>query len=257
MAPRWVLIFAERRRPPAQRTVDQHWLQQRTAAAKAFQKLWRSAFACEAEAQPALRALTQDVQATRLQEVTIRPASRYAKRGRPGKTMPPTQLVYPIDGAMTSSVVTRHALVAQKRCFILATNDLDSSTLSPLALLEGYTGQKYAERGFRFLPDPLLLASSLDLKKPQRSMALLMVMTVCVLVYAALEYRIRHALKAQQTTFPHHTGQPLQHPTARWVFPYFVGIHLLRMPGESALVLNLRAEHRQLLRIRGRRDKVC
>ena len=76
MAPRWVLIYSERRRPPAQRTVDQHWLQQRTAAAKAFQKLWRSAFACEAEAQPALRALTQDVQATRLQEVTMRPASR-------------------------------------------------------------------------------------------------------------------------------------------------------------------------------------
>jgi len=33
------------------------------------------------------------------------------------------------------------------------------------------------------------------LKKPERIMALLMVMTVCLLVYAALEYRIRKALK--------------------------------------------------------------
>jgi transposase len=170
--------------------------------------------------------------------------------------MPPTQLVYHIDGAITSSLVTRNALVAQNSCFILATNDLDSPTLSPLELLEGYKGQKYAERGFRFLKDPLFLASSLYLKKPQRIMALLMVMTVCLLVYAALEYRIRHALKAQQTTFPNQKGQPVQNPTARWVFQYFVGIHLLRIPGEGAFVLNLRDEHRQLLRILGRRYEV-
>jgi transposase len=55
------------------------------------------------------------------------------------------------------------------------------------ALLAGYKGQKHAERGFRFLKDPLFLASSLYVKKPQRMMALLMVMTVCLLVYAALE----------------------------------------------------------------------
>jgi hypothetical protein len=87
-------------------------------------------------------------------------------------------------------------------------------------------------------------------------MALLMVMTVCLLVYAPLEYRIRHALRAQQTTFPDQKGQPVQHPTARWVFQYFVGIHLLRLPGEGAFVLNLRDQHQQLLRILGRRYEV-
>ena len=52
-------------------------------------------------------------------------------------------------------------------------------------VLAGYKGQVYAERGFRFLKDPQFLASSLYLKKPERIMALLMVMTVCLLVYAA------------------------------------------------------------------------
>lgn len=33
-------------------------------------------------------------------------------------------------------------------------------------------------------------------------MALFMVMTVCLPVYAALEYRIRNALKANEATFP-------------------------------------------------------
>jgi len=122
--------------------------------------------------------------------------------------------------------------VAQYSCCILTTNELDEGALSPQALLAGYKGHKHAERGFRFLKDPLFLASSLYLKKPQRIMALLMVMTVCLLVYAALEYRIRTALKARQAIFPNQKGQPIQNPTARWVFQYFVGIHLLLMPGE-------------------------
>jgi len=70
--------------------------------------------------------------------------------------------------------------VAQYSCCILTTNELDEGALSPQALLAGYKGHKRAERGFRFLKDPLFLASSLYLKKPQRIMALLMVMTMFV-----------------------------------------------------------------------------
>ena len=107
-------------------------------------------------------------------------------------------------------------------------------------------------RGFRFLKDPQFLASSLYLKKPERIMALLMVMTVCLLVYAALEYRIRTALKAQDATFPDQKGKPVQNPTARWVFHCFVGIHLLSVSGQWPLVLNLTEEHCNLLKLLGK-----
>jgi transposase len=49
-------------------------------------------------------------------------------------------------------------------------------------VLDGYKGQARAERGFRFLKAPHFLASSLSLQKPERVMALLLVMTVCLLV---------------------------------------------------------------------------
>jgi transposase len=97
--------------------------------------------------------------------------------------------------------------------------------------------------------DPRFLASSLYRKKPERIMALLMVMTVCLLVYAALEYRIRQTLTAHQATFPNQQGHPGQHPTARGVVPYCVGIHLRRVPGQGAFVLNLNDQHQQLLRL--------
>jgi transposase len=97
------------------------------------------------------------------------------------------------------------------------------------------------------------LASSLYLKKPERVMALLMVMTICLLVYAALEYRIRHALKANEATFPDQKGKRIQHPTARWVFHYFVGIHVLFILGQGLMILNLTDEHQRLLQLLGKR----
>lgn len=250
---RWVLIYSEHRQTQAQHTVDKQRLKHSATEAKAFQKLCGTAFACEADAQQMLATFTQGLQATYVQESTVRPTARYSQRGRPGQGAHPVQVVYHIEGALASRLAARQALVDQQSCFILATNELDDTQLSPQALLEGYKGQQQAERGFRFLKDPQFLASSLYLKKPERIMALLMVMTVCLLVYAALEYRIRHALKDKGATFPDQKGKRIQTPTARWVFHYFVGIHVLFIPGQPYTVINLTEEHLNLLQLLGSR----
>ena len=118
--------------------------------------------------------------------------------GALGPGAQPDQIVYHITGALASRLTDHQARVDQHSCFILATNELDEGQLSAQAVLDGYKGQARAERGFRFLKDPQFLASSLYLKKPERIMALLMVMTVCLLVYAALEYRIRTVLRSKR-----------------------------------------------------------
>src|SRR5439155_3644773 len=140
------------------------------------------------------------------------------KRGRPGLCAQPAQLIYQVEGALASSLAARQARIAQQSCFILATNELDAQQLPPQELLDGYKGQSQAERGFRFLKDPQFLASSLYLKKPERIMALLMVMTVCLLVYAALEYRICTALKEHEATFPDHKGTLITHTNKQCMF---------------------------------------
>jgi hypothetical protein len=146
------------------------------------------------------------------------PPPRYDKRGRPGQGTPPDQAVSQLEGALAIRIAARQALIDQHGCFILATNELDDTLFSPQKLLAGHKGQARAERGFRFLKDPQFLASSLYLQKPERIMALLMVITVCLLVYAALEYQIRQALKEHEATFPDQKGKRIQNPTARWVF---------------------------------------
>jgi hypothetical protein len=216
-----------------------------------LKQLCSTPFACEADARQALSAFAQGLQATFLATSTVHATPRYSTRGRPRPGVQPDQLVYQIDGALASSLTARQARLDQHSCFILATNELDDTPLPPLKLLKGYKGQSYAERGFRFLKDPPFFASSFYRKKPERIMALLMGMTVCLLVYAALEYRVRHALKDQEATFPDQKGRPTQNPTARWVFHSFVGIHLLSVSGQWPLVLNLTEEHTNLLALLG------
>ena len=251
VAQRWLLIYSEPRQAQAQRTVEKHLRKQSDKEGKAFKKLCSTPFACEADARQALAAFEQGLQATFLSTSAVHAQPRYGQRGRPGRDAQPDQVVYQIEGALASSLATRQALVDQHSCFILATNELDATHLPPHEVLHGYKGQVQAERGFRFLKDPQFVAASLYLKKPERIMALLMVMTVCLLVYAALEYRIRQALKDHDATFPNQKGQPIQNPTARWVFHYFEGIHLLISPGQWPVVLNLTEDHRHLLRLLG------
>jgi transposase len=247
-----VLIYSEPRQAQAQRTVDKQLLKQSDKDIKAFKKLCGMAFACEADARQALATCERSLQATFLHETTIRHTSRYGKRGRPGQGAQPDQGVYQVEGALASSLMARQARVTQQSCFILATNELDPTQLPAHEVLDGYKGQVQSERGCRFLKDPQFFASSFYLKKPERIMALLMVMTVCLLVYAALEYRIRHTLKDHEATFPDQKGKPTQNPTARWVFHSFVGIHLLSVSGQWPLVLNLTEEHCNLLKLLGK-----
>lgn len=83
--------------------------------------------------------------------------------------------------------------------FILSTNELDQNSLHAGELLSAYKSQQQVEGGFRFLKSPEFLVSSLYLKKPERIEALLMVMTLCLMVYAAIQHRIRHELKKTES----------------------------------------------------------
>jgi transposase len=248
---RWIVVYSDPRRKHVQRTVDKHVRTQGETELHAFKQLCRTPFACALDAQQALEVFQRSLQVTQLEDGTVRAVRRYGKRGRPAKTTPGERIEYRIEGALASSLAVRRALLEMKSCFILATNALDAQALPAQEILAGYKGQSASERGFRFLKDPRFLASSLYLKKPERIMALLMVMTVCLLVYAALEYRIRRALHVQQESFPDQKGRPSQQPTARWIFHAFIGIHVLFGVESEPLVLNLHEQHQLVLRLLG------
>lgn len=250
---RWVVVYSPSAYQRALKTVDKHCRKQSEAESKAFDKLCKTDFACEADARKALAAFEKTLKISMVAEIRVNALPRFKGKGRPARGRQPDFHVYRIEGSPASCVQERTRRLQRKSCFILATNQLDCQALDDEALIAAYKDQQKVERGFRFLKDPLFMASTLYLKSPRRIMALMMVMTLCLLVYAALEYRIREALKAQCRTFPNQKGKPVGNPTARWVFQFFSGIHLLVVEHVGQFVLNVNEHHIALLQALGQR----
>ncbi len=250
---RWLVVYSPTAYRRALHTVNKHCRQRSDDECKAFAQLCQRQFACEADARQALAAFENTLQISVVSEAQVTALACYQGQGRPGRNRTPEGYGYRVGGHLASNPAHRTRQLERKSCFILATNELDCAALSDAQLLAAYKDQQKVERGFRFLKDPLFMASTLFLKSPQRLMALMMVMTLCLLVYAALEYRLREVLKAHDETFPDQKGRAVANPTARWVFQYFSGIHLLVIAHLQTLVLNLKEHHLMLLRLLGQR----
>jgi transposase len=165
----------------------------------------------------------------------------------------PDYFTYQVNAVLASDYQQYQQRLRRKSCFILATNQLDRKLMNGHQMLADYKSQQKVERGFRFLKDPMFLASTVFLKSPKRIMALTMVMTVCLLVYAALEYRMRKSLVDSGSMFPNQTGKKINNPTVRWVFQYFQNIQVIYLHQSKAAVLNLNENHTKLLEIMGKR----
>jgi transposase len=251
---RWLVVYTRAAHERAEKTVNRQHLKQSKIDCQTFTTLSKQLFACAADAEKALAYVQKKLPVTALIEPRIVEATKFDGKGRPRKNQIPDTVGYRIEASIASPIEPKLRKVQQKCCFIIATNELEETQLSNEELLGFYTpGQQKAERGFRFLKDPWFMANTLFLKPPKRIMALMVIMTLCLLVYSALEYRIRQTLEQHQETFPSQSGAATAKPTARWVFQFFAGIHLLLINNAQTLVLNCNDSHLQLLNLLGKR----
>jgi len=205
------------------------------------------------EARKALQEFEKKLLFTCVAESQIKAIPRYKKRGKPHKDAKPDYYVYQIEGCLASSLTPIETRLKRKSSFIIATDELNVQALPDTEVIVQYKKQQKVERGYSELKDPMFLADSLFLKSPKRIMALMMVMTICLLVYAALEYRIRQSLHKKKQTFPNQKGKLIENPTIRWVFQYFVGIHLIIFDQIQTIVSNLDEHHQHILTLLGKR----
>jgi len=191
----------------------------------------------------------------RLQPAQVRVEPRYAGRGRPRPGAVPTGQEVHITANCERDEAQLAGAVERAASFLVATNVLDAAQLSDEELIAIYKDQHSVERGFAFLKDPLFLASSVFLKKPERIMALSLVMVLCLLVYRLAEHRLREQLAATGQTIPDQVKKPTTRPTMRWVFQCFEGIELLhirhRPDATTSLILRLTPLHQQILALLG------
>ena len=242
---RWLVVYSEEAEKRARESVADQVQKEHEKEEKAFSELTDREFACREDAKKALEEFEADLKASEFTEKQVQRASHYTLKessssGGEGNRLEKTgEVEWLVDGTLVPSDEQKARLLKKKSLFILATNELDQEKLPPEEILRGYKGQVRVERGFRFLKEPWFMASSIYLQDEKRIMALLMVMTLCLMVYSALERRTREGLQTQDLTVPDQKGNPTQRPTARWVFESFLGIHVL-FEGPNCLVLNMK-----------------
>jgi transposase len=186
---------ATSRRRAEKTLTKRHW-QPGEAELKAFDRRCRQSFAGEADARAALEAFEKTLQLTPVYAGrTVRPP-RPAQKRRPTGNEGTGPARYAVEGQRASRVDVHARPWLQKSRFVVATHDTEGAVLHDEQGLEAYRkDQQKVERGFRFLKDPLFMASTRFLKSPRRVMALMAIMTLCLLmVYAALEHRLRQGL---------------------------------------------------------------
>lgn len=244
----WIVVHSIPAKERAKKSISQKLNRLVDKEIKAFDSLKSTLFACEDDANRALEKLTKKLTLLELIDTKIEIHKRYKKRGKPSKDQKPDFYEYSFDSNYSFKIELYHQEVWKKSLFILASNDLK---VKAEEVIDAYKNQFVVERGFRFIKSPDFLADSLYLKKPERIEALLFIMTLCLMVYASLEMKIRTSLKDEDEFFIDQKGKPTQTPTTRWVFQTFTDIHLLSIGDNQQIVMNLKEHHHTLLRVLG------
>ena len=212
-------------------------------------------FACEPDAQAALTKQLSKLPEWLHVEARVLAHPTHTRPGRPRKGAAPDEVAWQVAATVALDATAVQRVAARQACFLVATNVLDQQVLSDQDLIQTYKEQTSVERGFAFLKDPLFLASSVFVKKPERIVALSLVMVLCLLVYRLAEHRLREQLAATGQTVPNQVSKPTDRPTMRWIFQCFEGISLLTFPQAAGpplqAVTELEPLHEQVLALLG------
>ena len=251
---RWLVVYSEAAYHREVATLEKKIAKAQTSAETSLKRLENKTYDTYSAAENAVSEISKSWKYHR-PDISIISVPHYTTSGRPKKTDKPTHFRYRIEGKVVADIETIEHLKRSKGRFVLATNELETTLLDDATLLRAYKAQNISvERGFRFLKDPLFFAHSLFLEKPQRIMALLMVMGLSLLVYALAEKWVRSGLVEQDETIPNQVGKPTQNPTLRRIFQMFEGIDVLVIKQNEHIqrtIVNLNEIHSKIINILG------
>ena len=198
---RWIVVYSEERRSKAEKSVSAKCEKEREKIEKELKKLSSEEFSCPCDAEKALKAHFNKSKFHEIVKVEIKEEKKFKSKGRP-KAESPYKLVYRIEGMAKERQEIKQEAIEQFSCFVIGTT-ISKNELSDVDVIKAYKNQNNTvEKGFRFLKDPFMFTSSLFVKKTERIMGLLMVMTLALLVYAIAQRRLHKVLEERQESVP-------------------------------------------------------
>jgi transposase len=244
---RWLVIESEIRKQAAIYKITEEVEKQLESAKASLRKLSRQEFACIADAEIAIKRLSDSWKYHQIAEIECREKSAKKLTVKPKISSQTKTTIYQVTGKIETreSVIEAEKIKAGR--FILATNILDTKLLSNEQVLSEYKAQQSNERGFRFIKDPLFFTSSVFVKNPERVEAIGMIMGLCLLVYNLAQRKLRQQLEATNQGVKNQVKKLTNKPTMRWIFQMFQAVHLVTINGEKQ-VSNLTQDRQDVLR---------
>ena len=252
---RWAIVFSEQAYARELKTFTRRLAETTKVQENALWHLGNQVFQCEKDAAKALKVFTRKLSLHKV-TATIEELKQHKGKGRPGKGAAPMVVGYKINGALTKDEGKVQALLNTKGRFVLATNQGDRELLPDAAMLSEYKGQSKTESGFKFIKDDTFEVSSIFLKKPERIAALMMVMTLCLMIYGVSQYNLREALAAAKDTIPNQLKKEVASPSMKWVYRLFYGVQVVALTLKGLtreIVINLKAVTKKIIRYFGSR----
>jgi transposase len=220
---RWLLVFSEQAYEREKKTLEKNLGKKDAELKKILWHLGNEIFDCEIDAKSAFKKIEIKNNLHTIESKIVE-VKKYAKKGKPKLGEEKILVGFKVESSFERNGEEINKISNKKGRFILATNDLDKENYLDQLMLSEYKEQQNVEGGFRFMKDPWFMLDSIFLKSPKRIEALMMVMTLCLMVYNIAQYKLRNQLKEKNETLPNQLNKQIKNPTVRWIFQIMEGI---------------------------------
>ena len=243
---RWALIFSKEAYNKEIKTVDNKVKSENVELEKKIRLIQKEEYRDIKDVQKLISRINKKL---KFHEIT------YSIRKEIIKVKKQEEITYKIICEVKTNEQEINRIKDTKGRFIVATNQLDKDKLKDIEMLPNYKEQSGTESGFKFIKDKTFEVDAIYLKKESRINALLMVMTLCLLVFSYSQFKIRNALKNQKKKIGAQNKSKTDNPTIKWIYQLFSRICVLTSNinrNKITLILNLNDELKEIVRLFGK-----
>jgi transposase len=246
---RWLMFFSQASYQRENKTLDRAIKKEDLEQNKSWWHLGNQVFTCATDAAKAAALQKKNL---KFHDVVIEiiEVKKHKGKGRPKVGELPETIGYQIAYTLSLDEENIANIRSKKGRFVLATNQLDKDMLPDADVLSEYKAQSGVECSFKFIKDDTFQVDSVFLKTPERIEALMMIMTLCLMVYGVSEYELQQSLQASNESIPNAMKKPTQTPSLRWVYFLFRNVNEVTVVvGEHAqrLVVNVTGVLRRII----------
>ncbi len=246
---RWLLIESKHAQKRELETFLRRLDKKATELSKAIWHLGNQVFKCPDDAEKAMKPLLKSLKYHCI-DYQVVPIKRHVGKGRPKEGAEKEIVGYQIQASLSSCLVKIKLEKETLGRFILATNQFDTVILNNHGALKQYKEQACVESGFKFIKNNAFELDSFYLKTPARIGALMMIMTLCLMVYNFAQYSLRKCLDEQDEVVPNQVGKPIKNPTIKWIAELMNMIAVVTITTDERrhrIVTNVKKVHQRII----------